>query len=221
MAAVLDLPTRRLLTRILGQKALASVEVSPDGRWVVSTSQFGDDIVVWDARSGEPVKFWPHFPGVQGHARFGPDGWLVTTVGPDYRLIETGSWQCRRTIPKKGGGDLLGPAAFSDDGKVLAAADAPDEVKLFDPNTGRVYATLSVPGGLRLGSLCYSPDGSRLAVNTADDLVHVWDLRRIRQRLAAMSLDWDLPPLPAPSPDDTDVPVRVDVDLGELAAVRL
>jgi hypothetical protein len=221
-AVVLDLPARKLLTRITGPKDLNSVAVSPDGRWVAGTFRWGDDIVVWDARTGKPVKSWPHSPGLTGSATFGgPDGkWLVTTVGPDYRVIETGSWQLRRTIPKKGGGDILDSAAFSDDGKNLAAADAPDELKLFDPNTGREYATLPVPGGIRLGSPCFSPDGSRLAVNTADDLVHVWDLRHIRQRLAAMNLDRDLPPLPAPPQDDGDVPVRVDVDLGELAPIR-
>lgn len=40
----------------------------------------------------------------------------------------------------------------------------------------------------------------------------VWDLRRIRQQLAAMRLDWEAPPLPAPSskPAITDIKVISD-----------
>jgi serine/threonine protein kinase/WD40 repeat protein len=221
-AAVLDVPARKLRVRLTGQKNLIFVAISPDGRWVASASGWGEETVVWDAKTGKRVKSWPHFPGLSGRATFSPDGkWLVTTVGPDYRLTETRSWQLRRILPKEDSGEIPGPAVFSDDGKVLAVADAPDKVKLLDPNTGREYATLSVPGGLGLGSLCFSPGGSRLAVNTADGLVHVWNLRCIRQRLAAMNLDWDLPPLPAPPQGDADAPVRLDMDLGELAPVRL
>jgi hypothetical protein len=221
-AAVLDVPARRLTARLTGHENLLLVAISPDGRWVASASAWGDEIVVWDAKTGKRVKSWPHFRELSGHVTFSPDGkWLVTTVGPDYRLIETGSWQLRRILPKEDSGEIPGPAAFSDDGTVLAVTDTPDKVKLLDPNTGREYATLSAPGGLGLGGLCFSLGGSRLAVTTAGGLVHVWDLRRIRQRLAAMNLDWDLPPLPAPPQGDANAPIHVDVDLGELTPVRL
>ena len=42
----------------------------------------------------------------------------------------------------------------------------------------------------------FSPDGDRLAVATNGDHVQLWDLRLIRQQLAAMGLDWDQPPDP-------------------------
>src|SRR5581483_7645516 len=70
-----------------------------------------------------------------------------------------------------------------------------------------------------LGSLCFNPNGNLLAVNTLDGLVHVWDLRRIRQRLAGLNLAWGLPPLPPP-PGDAAVPVRLEVELGELTPAR-
>jgi len=35
----------------------------------------------------------------------------------------------------------------------------------------------------------FSPDGATL-LTTASGTVHVWDLRRLRQELAALSLDW-------------------------------
>jgi serine/threonine protein kinase/WD40 repeat protein len=216
-AVVLDVPGRKILSRVTDNQVLQRVDVSPDGRWVTTAPGHGEDLVVWDARTGKQLRRWHR--GSSGYARFDPQGkWLVATFGPEFRMIEAGTWQDRRTFPREGG-DYLGPGAFSDDGRLLAVPDAPDKVRLTDPNTGREYATLSVPGGLNVGSsLCFGPDGTRLAVSTTDGLVHVWDLRRIRRRLAAMNLDWDAPPLPPQG--DAPVPVRVEVDLGELAPAR-
>ncbi len=218
-AAIVDVPARKLTARLTGHYNLTFVAISPDGRWVATGAWHGMEIVVWETSSGKPVARWLHFRGLTGHVTFSPDGkWLVTTVGSDYRLIETESWQVRRTIPKDSGGDFVGRAAFSADGKILAVVDTMHEVKLLDPNTGGEYAVLSVPGDPGLGVLCFSQDGSRLAAHAADGLIHVWDLRRTRHQLAAMKLDWELPPLPAPA-GDANAPVRVDVDLGELATV--
>jgi serine/threonine protein kinase/WD40 repeat protein len=220
-AAVLDLPARKLTARLTGHDNLTFVAISPDGRWVTTAAWSGLEIVVWDALSSKPVTRWPHSRGHSANVTFSPDGkWLATAAVSDYRLIETDNWQIRRIIPKKSGGDFLGTAAFSGDGKVLALADTPHEVKLLDPETGDEYATLPLPGGLSMTLLCFSPDGSRLAAHTEDHRVHVWDLRRTRQRLAAMKLDWDLPPPPPPA-GDAEKPVRVDVDLGELEPVRV
>ena len=47
-------------------------------------------------------------------------------------------------------------------------------------------------------------------------MIQIWDMRRIRARLAEMGLDFDLPPLP-PAPEGLPEPLRAEVDLGELA----
>jgi serine/threonine protein kinase/WD40 repeat protein len=219
-AAVVDVPTRRLTARLSGQEHLAFVAISPDGRWVASSTWHGLEIVVWNARTGKRVKSWPHFRGLIGKVTFAPDGkWLVTTVGPDYQLIETENWQSRRIISKESSGDFLGPAAFSDDSRILAIADTPHEIKLLHPDSGREFVTLLLPSSLHGADMCFSPDGSRLALLTHNGLLHVWDLRLIRERLAALNLDWELPPLPPP-PDEAGAPVRLEVDLGELVPIR-
>jgi tetratricopeptide (TPR) repeat protein len=48
------------------------------------------------------------------------------------------------------------------------------------------------------------------------DRVLVWDLRRIRERLREIDLDWDLPPYPAENRDGV-APVSVALDLGDLS----
>lgn len=40
---------------------------------------------------------------------------------------------------------------------------------------------------------------------------HVWNLRLIRQQLASMNLDWDMPPYPPEDPALTNRPLRVIV----------
>ena len=62
---------------------------------------------------------------------------------------------------------------------------------LINPSTGRELATLAAPQPQTINWLCFSPDGSRLAVACRNQTIQLWDLRRIRQQLAAMKVDWE------------------------------
>jgi hypothetical protein len=80
---------------------------------------------------------------------------------------------------------------------VLALSTARGAVRLVDPATGREYATLQAPNLDNLGWLRFSPDGSQLVTLAGSPrLLQVWDLRLIRAQLAALGLDWPLPPFP-------------------------
>jgi hypothetical protein len=56
------------------------------------------------------------------------------------------------------------------------------------------------------GYLCFSPDGGLVAVGP-----DLWDLCRVRQRLAAMELDWNLPSYPPTAESKSPGPLRVAV----------
>jgi tetratricopeptide (TPR) repeat protein len=71
-------------------------------------------------------------------------------------------------------------------------------------------ATLTAPDPRGIEHLRFGPDGSRLAAVCTNRTVRVWDLRRIRGRLAEMGLDWDGPPYP-PASGETAGPLRVEV----------
>jgi hypothetical protein len=49
-----------------------------------------------------------------------------------------------------------------------------------------------------------------LVAGSVSRRLHVWDLRLIRQRLAAMGLDWDLPPY-EPAAQPAAPPLKVEV----------
>jgi hypothetical protein len=71
-----------------------------------------------------------------------------------------------------------------------------------------------------------SPDGNRLAVS-GPNVVHLWDLRRIREQLAKLGLNWDAPPYPPAAPVPTKaLEVRIHyaspyVPSGELTHIDL
>jgi WD40 repeat protein len=189
--SVLDLRSgaRRALTS--DYPRVANVTISPDGRWVAAGNRRGAGVKVWEAEAGDLAADLPT-PG-NAAALFSPDGkWLaVCAAGEGYVLREPGSWRIVRVLPGNNFLGYGGMMAFSPDGKVLAVDSHPTDVKLVDPGTGRELATLP-QGGVHLR---FSPDGSQLAA-TADQGNFVWDLRRAREQLAAMGLDWDQPPYP-------------------------
>jgi WD40 repeat protein len=90
---------------------------------------------------------------------------------------------------------LLGAAAFSPDGRLLAVVRDQYAVQLFDLATFRSLGILAAPEEKAMHLLEFSPDGSRLGAGCISGRLRVWDLRRIRQRLAEFGLDWDRPPL--------------------------
>ena len=68
-------------------------------------------------------------------------------------------------------------------GRQIALADAATDREL----TGLPTQPCPTP-------LNFSPDGTKLVVGTDRNTVLVWDLRRIRDHLAPIGLDWDAPP---------------------------
>ncbi len=82
----------------------------------------------------------------------------------------------------------------------MALGIAPDQVLLADAATGRELARLTTLQPVTPTPLAFSPDGTKLVASTNQKTVLVWDLRRIRDQLAPMGLDWDAPPYPT-APD--------------------
>src|SRR5205823_2221085 len=77
-AAVVDLEQRSENVRIGSHPGMSNATISPDGRWVISGTQHGSDIKIWDGRSGRLLQDLP--AGNYSTGIFSPDGkWLVTT----------------------------------------------------------------------------------------------------------------------------------------------
>ena len=70
-------------------------------------------------------------------------------------------------------------------------------IRLLDYQTLSELATLEAPEGFQMQGCSFSADGTQLVqITNRSGVAQLWDLRRIREELAAMGLDWDTPPCP-------------------------
>jgi len=208
----LDRPERPV--RLTDHEDVRYIAVSPDGRWVATGSHGASaQVKVWEAQSGNLDKELSVEPGAT--VGFSPNGKWLVTGDRGCRLWAVETWRAGPHID----GVARTAFAFSPDSKLLAMETGFGVVRLLDPDTGREYARLEDPHLDRSGSLSFTPDGAQLiTTNTDNASIHVWDLRPIREQLAKLGLDWDLPAYrPARVYDAKDL--RVEVDVGELGAL--
>jgi WD40 repeat protein/class 3 adenylate cyclase len=142
---------------------------SPDGRWLVSSDDKDDSLIVWDAdtleRRGE---LRGHTDAIQDLA-FAPDGKVVT-----------GSWDGTTKIWDLESGRVLATlrghtgavmgVAVSPDGTLVATGSLDGTAKLWDLATGREILTL-FGHDLVVNTVAFSPDGRLLATGSADGTV--------------------------------------------------
>jgi serine/threonine protein kinase/WD40 repeat protein/tetratricopeptide (TPR) repeat protein len=213
-AAALDAPENHFMF---------TIAVSPDGRWLAAGGWNIFGIRVWDLRRHrlECVLRPRDRGGAEVFvAGFSPDGrWLISCAGPEwavYHFWRVGTWDLDRQIDQERNGIALHSPAFTADGRLMVLGIAPDQVRLADSATGKELARLTTLQPIIPTPLLFSPDGTKLIASTTQKTALVWDLRRIREQLAPMGLDWDAPPYPAasaasgaPGPIPPPRPVRV------------
>jgi WD40 repeat protein len=178
--------------------------VSPDGKWAAFGRKQAPAVArIWNLQKGQLAKELPTDGG--SLVSFSPDGrWLVVSTNGSLVIYEVGTWRELRKL------SLDVPSftqvAFSSDMRLVAVTSL-HQVTLYDPATFDVLAVLSPPRETQLSAsypegasgLCFSPDGSRLAVGSVDGTIYVWDMRRIRELIVQMGLDWDQPAYKVPT----------------------
>jgi WD40 repeat protein len=180
------------------QRGMRFGALSPDGK-LVATGAFHDyGVKVWDAHTGQLVKALPTKEDITTVA-FSPDSRRLvigSISGIEYQFWNVDTWSPELRIPQPPDSGFAPVMAFSPDGKVLAGTLSFTKVRLFNAATGEILGVLELPDSSTVTSLSFSPDGTQLAVCEGRNALHIWDLRAIRQELALMHLDWDLPPYP-------------------------
>ena len=172
--------------------------LSPDANFVATGAFHDHGVKIWDAHTGRLVKALPTKEDVTT-VTFSPDSRRLVTGCHEYQFWEVGSWSPGLRIQQPPDIGFVPMMAFSPDGKILAGSFAFTKVRLFDTATGEILGELEPPNPWPVTCLSFSPDGTQLAVCEGRSALHLWDLRAIRQQLARLHLDWNLPPYPPKS----------------------
>jgi WD40 repeat protein len=198
------------MSRLGTHDGLSGVALSPDGRWAISAGGLGDAVWIWDVYRGALARRLPH-GGEYCGATFSPDGRrLVTGARSEFCFWEVGSWQLQARLPRDSR-SLFSLVSFTRDGRMLALAQGRNRIRLHDAATLRALGTLEIPGPANVTGLSLSPDGTRLAAATGSNVIALWDLRRLREKLAALDMDWEMPPYPpAEYKNQTVEPLRME-----------
>ena len=180
MARANALSYMAFLPRILkhNKKIPTAAAFSPDGRIVVISNRRDQEIMRWDARSGQPLNsfFLTHKKGVTSLA-FSPDGKTMLTGSDD------GTARLWNSI----NGEPVGKALQLSSGSVMAVAFSPDGRTILtggagEDNTARQWDTRSgKPVGKVMKhygwviAVAFSPDGRTILTGCADNTARLWD----------------------------------------------
>ena len=174
-AQVWDARTGQPITEPLKyENPLDSVQISPDGQWVVTTS-YDAKAQVWDARTGQQVTNPLKHNSYVGSVKFSPDSLRVVTVSGD-RTARI--WDIRKgqqvTEPLKHEGQVKS-AQFSPDGLRVVTTENKTAL-VWDAQTGQPL-TEPIKHNSDVVSAQISPDGQRVVTKSADNTARIWDLR--------------------------------------------
>jgi serine/threonine protein kinase/WD40 repeat protein len=184
---------------------VGQIAVSPDGRWVATSTHAIGLAKIWDARDGRLVKQLAEWGA--NRPRFSPDGrWLSTTLDGG-RLFAVETW---KPGPRLGGRSVMSP-----DSKLAAIATA-GGLRLLESATSREIAVLEEPDLVSIDQALFTPDGTKLITLNNLKGIHVWDLRLVRRELKELGLDWEWPEFPsAPATRGSVEPLKVEIRLGD------
>lgn len=190
-ATIVDLKDSENRILIGPHHGIDHVELSPDGRWVASSSWGGVGVNLWDATSGARRSDNPLEPrAIKCNVAFSPDSrWLTISTPEDWVSVGVQDGKTRFRVSRPNQDDWPGALAYMPDGQKIVAAHSRFDLALLDAETGRQVVVFHAPSNTGFHDCDVSDDGSILAASS-DRSIHVWNLRRVRSTLGAMGLDW-------------------------------
>jgi WD40 repeat protein/tRNA A-37 threonylcarbamoyl transferase component Bud32 len=151
-----------------------ALEFSPDGRWLAAA---GTTLQLWPTRGGESGSVLIRGAHDVHHLAFSPDGSRLAAAATADSAVTVWDAASGQPLQRLATAGFPFSVAWSPDGRYLATgtgssstaaiadpfADGAGEVRLWDPETGKVLGQKwsDLPG--RVSSLAFSPDSKRLA----------------------------------------------------------
>ncbi|MGE0607031.1 MAG: protein kinase [Pirellulales bacterium] len=183
------------------QAAVKQLAFSQDGTRIASSEDA--QVRVWNPKTADDIRAFPD----RGAQAISSDGKWLDNKG----ILHTGGiWNEQSADEELNlGNRLIGMAAFSPDGK-LVAADIGQGIKIWDAQTGNEIALCL--GNSYVQSMAFSPDGRRLACSGGDDVARLWDTAT-GQDILVINRNYD-------HPDNTPGSIGFSPDGHRLAVVQ-
>ena len=158
-----------------------SLAFSPDSKLLATGGS--NQIVVWDALTGQIKKQISGAVGVVTSVAFSPDGQLLAggTDAGDAIAWSTRTWEIKQYViktPMYSGLDDINSISFSPDGRMLAAGTEDMKIKLSNVETGNSIQTFDAPS--KVTSVAFSPNNKTLVSGGWDNMVRLWDASNLK-----------------------------------------
>ena len=169
---------------------IRGLTLSRDGRRMATVGA-ANSLRIWSTADGTVIRQIPQ--SANGGEAISPDGARVLCNGPEVilRSIDTGEEIWRTALP--GAGSLV---VWSPDGRLACVLRDGMVPVLLNAANGEVLGRFEHPDFVPYASFVFSPSGDQLACVSTAHVIHLWNLRPLRRELAALKLDWNLPPMP-------------------------
>ena len=157
---------------------VASVEFSPDGHWLATTSKSENELLLWDTQNilAAPLKLSGHNRPIKT-VNFSSDShWLAT--GSEDNTIRL--WNAQNfsdpAIILKGHDDSVNALVFTKDGHWLASGSSDTTVYLWNLNNINAKPIILKENSDIIDDLTFSLDGQWLASSSEDFTIRLWDM---------------------------------------------
>ncbi|MEQ1829036.1 MAG: WD40 repeat domain-containing protein, partial [Pirellula sp.] len=208
------------MSREFGGSNTSMVALSADGQWAAASSN--GIVRIWQADTGLQVADLSTNVGeisnsLAGPICFSPDSrTLITISSSQLQIWDVASWTLRNAVSFEG--ETPWVVAFTPDNQMAAVSIWGVGITLIDVQAGRRVGMLDMPERPPVHvDLKFTQDGSQLVAAADHSGCCVWDIRAMREQLAAMGLDWNQTPLSERNTVKAKTSMRVEFNRNDLA----
>lgn len=169
--------------------------LSPDGRWAAFGCMAQEQaekpgftyVIHFDGDNHRTILSWQ---ASHTHLAISPDSrWLIGGESADYVIWTSTTWKSAFRLPAALSDSVPGSAAFSPDGTLLALEVDHGRIRLLRLGSWEEVLTITPPQNIPLVRMAFSPDGRHL-YTTGEQILHRWDMSRLRDELEKMGIAW-------------------------------
>ena len=159
------------------KKAVTSVKISPDGKWLLSASA-DTTVRLWSTTSWKCMHVLSHTHGTYSHgtndASFSADSKYVASASDDRTIIlwEVASGKKIRTL--RGHQNFVFCVAFSPAGNLLASGSFDESLRIWSVKDGKCLKILPAHSD-PVSGVDFSCDGTLIVSGSYDGLCRIWD----------------------------------------------